>query len=162
MHHLALLLVLAATSSAIDVYLYTFADCTDEYSVYVNVNPNVCLGPASEDYYSSIAFRAIPRQWSLDVRAHQGGACHHGTPYSRLISNTESYCHQLSNVRWSGAGYSIRGAKRDVDVFKDTCSAGVGGECTPQRPNRMGTGDGTEYNLDDMDDETYNAMVSIA
>lgn len=161
MRPLALLLSFAAASSAIDVYLYTSNDCIDEYTAALDADPDVCIGPKTSDHWTSIEYRDIPINSSLNVRAYHGGACDNRNPIYETVSNTESYCHQFDSLKWSGAAYSIESAKRDIDVFDDTCSASVDGECTPTKMNRIGTKDGTVYNLDEMDDETYNAMVRI-
>lgn len=60
---------------AIDIYLYNAAhSCSGTAHVCTNVNPNTCCGQGGNDAHS-LAWRAKPSSWSLDLRGHSDGNC---------------------------------------------------------------------------------------
>ncbi|KAM7190186.1 hypothetical protein V8F20_009808 [Naviculisporaceae sp. PSN 640] len=138
---------------AIDIYLYD-ADhgCAGAAYVCTNVNPNVCCGNDSNDHHS-IAFRAKPPSWSLDLRGHSGGRCSRTTIAGQSGTGGTDTCWTTAPGRiplgdFSGAGYSFRNKRRttaeglcpDTDEESSTC----GGR---QLPDRLDLADGTKYNI---------------
>ncbi|KAK0634026.1 hypothetical protein B0T14DRAFT_417295 [Immersiella caudata] len=103
MHLPQLFLGLAATASAIDIYLHPDGCCSCNSLVCVNAGPDWCCRGTSTDYFQTVSFRAIPTDWTIQGRGHSGGNCNNLRQTS-VARNTRDPC--LDRDRFSGAGPS--------------------------------------------------------
>ncbi|KAL2059975.1 hypothetical protein VTL71DRAFT_9797 [Oculimacula yallundae] len=155
---LGLLSVSASLVGAIDIYLYDAQhSCSGAAFVCTNVNPNQCCGNDSNDHHS-LAFRAKPREWNLEVRGHSNGNCRDLTLRGQSGTGSTDTCLTFSNPNsqpigsFSGAGYSFWNRRRTTAEGLSNChteSPTCGGL---QRPDRLDLADGTKYNITGLTD----------
>jgi hypothetical protein len=144
------LLTLAATASAIDIYLHVGGNCDGNAAVCRNVNPNVCCGGSSTDIFPTVGFRGIPTDWNLECRGHSGGNCN-GLREVQRAHNTNFMC--LRNGWFSGGGYGFTSKKR-----AEACTT-AGGCTTSQKPDTLILEDGGEYKIADLEGAALAQMV---
>ncbi|KAK3326841.1 hypothetical protein B0H66DRAFT_169991 [Apodospora peruviana] len=146
--NLTVLLGLAASVSAIDAALRVRGGCDSRGggAVCTNLNPNTCCGVPSGSY-SSLVFYAVPKNWFLELRGHEGGNCGRVKTVDTLFGGTER-C--LNSGPYTGAGYSFLSRKRGEKIEADECSASAT-PCTPVAPDQLFLADGQKYNIVDME-----------
>lgn len=157
MHASYILLGLAATISAIDIYGYTGSSTcgSGNYAVCTNAAPDSCCPRASGDIYRSIEFRAIPTNWNIIGRAFNGGDCRN-LYYVVQSQGRQNIC--LGNGGYSGGNYGFANRKRSEGT-DETCPA-TGGCTSVQKADLIVFQSGPSYNLTDLDDGLYTEMVS--
>ncbi len=121
------------------------------HTIY-NVPPQLCCGIPSGSV-TSIIFYAVPTNWYLELRGHEGGDCARLKTVDTLYGRTEK-C--LNSGPYTGAGYSFRSNKREVQ--EGACSS-TPETCTPTMPDVLFLGDGQRYNIVDMD---YGLVEELA
>ncbi|CZS89962.1 uncharacterized protein RAG0_09602 [Rhynchosporium agropyri] len=156
--NLTVLVGLAASVSAIDVGLRSGSNCNSNGGGWLctNLNPNTCCGIATGSV-SSVIFYAIPRDWFLQVRGHEGGSCGRVRTTENVQGATER-C--LSNGQYTGAGYSFNSRKRGImGTPEDVCAASA--TCTPVLPDQLSLSDGQKYNIVDMDTGLLEELTEL-
>lgn len=139
MKFLSTLLSLFATASAIDLYMHGTSDCSGGSIVFTNKNPDICFGDWNAAS-RTIALRAIPRGWNVELRGYSGGFCN--TLRTVKGNNGGNWiCDGDNGVRFSGVGYNFVGKKRAEPEPEPS----VGSEC--ERPDALLLADGTKYDL---------------
>ncbi|KAH7311038.1 hypothetical protein BKA65DRAFT_413672 [Rhexocercosporidium sp. MPI-PUGE-AT-0058] len=151
MQFLAVILGLTASVSAIDIGLRNWGGCDSRGGGWVctNWNPNSCCGIPSGTV-SSVVFYAIPNNWFLELRGHEGGNCNALKTVDTIFGGTEK-C--LNSGPYTGAGYSFRSRKRGVEGT--TCT-------TTTMPDVLFLGDGQRYNIVDMDSSLIEELAGFA
>ncbi|ETS88079.1 hypothetical protein PFICI_01907 [Pestalotiopsis fici W106-1] len=152
MKFLATLLSLAATASAIDLYLHTNNNCGDDSLRCNGLNPDTCCGfVTSSSPYQSIAVRGIPSGWNLQGRGYDGNNCNRLQTVSGNNGN-DWICNRSNGFRYTGAGYNFVGRKR---------AEGAGGAASNcQRPNALVLANGTEYDLTTLEDPEFEELIA--
>lgn len=147
MHFSQILLsgLVASSVSAIDVRRYvTQRACNGNYIYCPNLQPNTCCGDNSgSNVYGAIACVAVPTNWNIECRGHNGANC---AGLSQLQRNFGGDFVCLTNGPFSGGGYGFVNKKRGVsgeETSSEDCVAPAG----------AGFGDGTTYNLEAMTEE---------
>lgn len=156
MHAPAIILGLAATVSAIDMYgSRSNEQCKGgDYIVCQNVNPNDCCIRASGNIFRSIGWRAIPTSWLISGNAYTGGDCSN-IQYVAASNGADVLC--AGGFNYSGGKYQVVGKKRSV--IGDVCPA-AGGCGSVKRGDVMAFADGTTYDLTGLDDALQAEMLS--
>ncbi|KAK4655979.1 hypothetical protein QC762_307225 [Podospora pseudocomata] len=150
MKFLATLLTLAASASAIDLYLHTDNNCGGSNALRCNgINPNTCCGTnANGSPYQSVAVRGIQQGWNIQCRGYDNGQCNR----LQTISGNNGgnfICNRSNGFRYSGVGYNFIGRKRAIDSpLKPEC----------QRPNALVLEDGSEFDLTGLSEEEFDAL----
>ncbi|KAM7216523.1 hypothetical protein V8F06_008051 [Rhypophila decipiens] len=156
--NLTVLLGLTASVSAIDVALRFRGNCDSRSGGHtcVGLNPNTCCGIPSGTA-PSIVFYAVPTNWFIEVRGHEGGNCGRVRTVDTINRATER-C--LNNGPYTGAGYSFLSRKRSGELVReDTCAATTG--CTPVAPTQLFLADGQKYDIANMDADLYEELNSL-
>lgn len=156
--NLTVLLGLAASASAIDAALRVRGNCDSRSGGHtcVNLNPNTCCGVPSGSY-SSLVIYAVPREWFIEIRGHEGGNCGRVKTVDTINGDTEK-C--LNNGPYTGAGYSFLSRKRGGEqVREDVCAAA--GNCLSVKPDQLFLADGQKYNIKDMDAGLYEELNGL-
>lgn len=144
-------LSLVASVSAIDIWLnWSATDCHGQNSIKcADINPDTCctVNGVTGSPFGSLHFKEIPAHWNIDCRGHQGTNC--GRVIERVNSNGRTdVC--LGHGSLGGGGYGFankRGITTDIkcrDIVK---------------PNVVAFADGTQYNLAELDDASFDEMV---
>jgi len=177
MQLLTIILGLTASVSAIDIGLRIRNGCDSRSGGWVctNINPDVnilsfhkpgtplnhiisnvppqrCCGIPSGTF-GSIIFYAVPTNWFLELRGHEGGNCARTKTIDTLFGGTEK-C--LNSGPYTGAGYGFRSRKREAQ--EGACSS-TPETCTSTMPDVLFLGDGQKYNIVDMD---YGLVEELA
>lgn len=164
---------LAAAVSAVDIRLWVSSRaCQDSgaAAVCTGWNPNVhipspssstvpfdstnpfrqtCCGVPSGSF-PSVGFYAIPREWYLEYRGHEGGDCRNTKTIEAKLDLTFK-C--LTNGAYTGAGYGFRSKRRDTGQNL-VCGGEDAKECNGyQRPDLFETADGKKLSLVGLSDE---------
>ena len=114
-----------------------------------------CCGVPSGSF-PSVGFYAVPRQWFLEYRGHEGGDCRN-TKTIEANLGIEFKC--LRNGPYTGAGYGFRSRKRDTGEDMVCAGEGVEKECKGyQRPDVLETADGKKFSLTDLSDDQMLEM----
>ncbi|KAK0648359.1 hypothetical protein B0T16DRAFT_388605 [Cercophora newfieldiana] len=140
-----LLLGLAATASAIDLYMHVNGCYTNPALVCVNANPDRCCAGSVVDFFETVSARAIPPEWAIQVRGHSGGECR-GTREVSPARGVRDKC--LSNGDFSGVGYGFNARKRSP-APQEQCAA-EGGCTSSQKPDFLLLEDGSKYSVVDL------------
>ncbi|KAH7014118.1 uncharacterized protein B0I36DRAFT_338286 [Microdochium trichocladiopsis] len=157
MHFKALLAsaaLLAGTATAIDVHLH-YHRCTEDSSSWcTNLEPNTCCQSLVGAGYGSASFRAIPSNWELELRLHQGERkCENVLISGRSWGQT--YVCLPAPGSFHGAGYGFFGKKargEEHEVQSEAC----------QRVDKLRLADGTIYTLEDLDDAQFTEINQFA
>ncbi|KAK3313363.1 hypothetical protein B0H66DRAFT_629129 [Apodospora peruviana] len=159
--HSNLFLGLAATASAVDLYLYTGNCFNSAGIVCTNINPNTCCGGSNVNIFPQVGFRAIPATWNLECRGHAGGFCNQIRQVQRA-SGGRDLC--LGSGPFSGSGYGFTSKKkRFAQPTEEGCAAEDVGGCTAsQKPDLLFLADGTQYKISDLDDADIDGLVKLA
>lgn len=180
MQFLTIILGLTASISAIDVSLRVRSNCDSRSGGYTctNVDPNVnilsfhksgtllnhtfsklppqrCCGVPSGSY-ASVVFYAVPTNWFLELRGHEGSNCNILKTIDTLFGGTEK-C--LNSGPYTGGGYGFRSKKREAQ--EGACSS-TSENCTPIMPDVLFLGDGQKYNIIDMDHGLIEKLAEFA
>ncbi|KAK0105267.1 hypothetical protein ONS95_004347 [Cadophora gregata] len=155
---LNIILGFTASVSAIDIGLRNWGNCDSRGGGWVctNYNPNVCCGIPSGSV-SSVVFYAVPTNWNLEVRGHEGGNCARTRTTDSLFGGTEK-C--LNSGPYTGAGYGFRGKKRGTE--EGACSQTVGKCTSTVMPDVLFLGDGQKYNIVNMDQGLIDELAELA
>lgn len=159
MHYLApilALLFLTAFASAIDIH--DFPDeshCNGDYALYRDAQPDGCYHWGG-DLSSSYGFFAIPKNWRISTRSHNGGSCHNLV----MVKNSNGrdvVCHGAKKpyYGYTGAGYSFINDKRGEPV------AAANGTKECRGPDALVYRGGPTYELNGVDEATVQTMVSV-
>jgi hypothetical protein len=169
-----LIVSLAAAVSAIDIRLWVSSRaCQDSgaAAVCTGWNPNVkypspspssspfkstnppphqtCCGVPSGSF-PSVGFYAVPRNWYLEYRGHEGGDCRNT---KTIEANLDLTFKCLTNGAYTGAGYGFRSKRRDTGTDMG-CAGEEEKECNGyQRPDLFETADGKKLSLVGLTDE---------
>ena len=169
-----LIVSLAAAVSAIDIRLWVSSRaCQDSgaAAVCTGWNPNVkhpspspssspfkstnppthqtCCGVPSGSF-PSVGFYAVPRNWYLEYRGHEGGDCRNT---KTIEANLDLTFKCLTNGAYTGAGYGFRSKRRDTGTDMG-CVGEEEKECNGyQRPDLFETADGKKLSLVGLTDE---------
>ncbi|KXJ93520.1 hypothetical protein Micbo1qcDRAFT_203593 [Microdochium bolleyi] len=145
------LLSLAASAAAVDVELL-FNGCTlGGSATCVGLQPDVCCQVPGNLKLWGVNFRAMPKEWNLDMRFHKGRSG--DNQCGDIIINVDSrgsnfQCLGTWNGDGGGAGYGFLNWKRQEQP-EQPC----------QRANLLTTEDGVVYDLDGMSDEQIVELV---
>lgn len=120
-----------------------------------NVPPQTCCGIPSGTF-GSVIFYAVPTNWFLELRGHEGGNCARLKTVDTIFGGTEK-C--LNSGPYSGAGYGFRSNKREAQ--EGPC-ASISGTCTPTMPDMLFLGDGQKYNIVGMDYGLVEELAGLA
>ncbi|CAD6446985.1 eff73fd5-285f-4511-952f-7698999bf6ef [Sclerotinia trifoliorum] len=156
--NLTVLLGLAASVSAIDASLRVRGNCDSRSGGHTctNLNPNNCCGVPSGSY-SSLVFYAVPTNWFIEIRGHEGGNCGRVKTVDTISGATEK-C--LNNGPYTGAGYSFLSRKREGEQIQEgACSASE--TCTPVKPDQLFLADGQKYNIVDMNTGLLEELTEL-
>ena len=147
-----LIVSLAAAVSAIDIRLWVSSRaCQDSgaAAVCTGWNPNTCCGVPSGSF-PSVGFYAVPRNWYLEYRGHEGGDCRNT---KTIEANLDLTFKCLTNGAYTGAGYGFRSKRRDTGTDMG-CAGEEEKECNGyQRPDLFETADGKKLSLVGLTDE---------
>jgi hypothetical protein len=138
--------------SAIDVWLnWSATNCRGSNSLVCSgLGPNSCCTVRGGRYtFGSIDFRAIPSDWDLDLRGHDLYECGALKEVVRSGGKT-GVC--LSHGLFGGGGYGFRSRKRATGEE----------DCDPVAPSIVAFGDGSEFDLTQMDQESVLEILEIA
>lgn len=156
MHASAIVLGLAATVSAIDMYGYRSNEqCKgNDFTFHANVNPGDCAVYASGNIYRSIGWRAIPTDWRINGNAYTGTGCGN-IRYTASSNGAQNIC--AGGWNYSGGKYEFAGKKRAA--APDAGTAAAEGCQRIHRSDAIVFADGTRYNLTSLDDADHAEMV---
>ncbi|KAG9188864.1 hypothetical protein G6011_07569 [Alternaria panax] len=150
MQYLTTIFALASAISAIDIQGHIESHCGGGNRVtFTNVVANQCYATGGISW--AYSFRAIPRNWRLSTRSHEGGNC--GEIVHVFDSNgVDLVCHgaDVNNLPYTGAGFSLINKKRPIEV------ASSSQDCI--KPYLLEIEDGSTYTLLGLGDETYQTM----
>ncbi|KAL2065343.1 hypothetical protein VTL71DRAFT_3012 [Oculimacula yallundae] len=156
--NLSVLLTLAASVSAVDISLRAWGNCDSRGGgvTCTNKNPNSCCGVPTGSYSSTVIY-AVPGDWSLEFRGHEGGNC--GRVKNSAAFRGGEYC--LGGGPFTGAGYSFVSKKRRGEQAQEgTCSAS--GACTGTvAPDQLFLADGQKYNIVDMETGLFEELHGL-
>lgn len=166
-------------TSAIDIKLYSEDDCTGTFLRCGNAEPDECCtvspGVAA---FSSAGFHSIPREWTIRGFIHWAADCE-GTRTGHQYKDTTDFCIRSGTPVDGGSGPASGMAGSGSYVFAPLTTAGqqqrkdmvrgersmAGGaeggerERKCRRAEGLVLGDGTEYDVSQLDDEAFNEMV---
>jgi hypothetical protein len=142
-----ILLALASTAAAIDVYLFPGDNCQGNSGVCRGLNPNTCCPGSVGNDLGSVGFYGIPTNWHLETRGHSGGQCNN-VQERGYVSGVTWIC--LTRFSYSGAGYSFTGKKRGEGEFSQSA-----------KMDSFLLEDGTEINIADLDESSIAELVCI-
>ncbi|CAN9117212.1 unnamed protein product [Alternaria alternata] len=154
MQYLNIILALTAAVSAIDIRAHNESHCKGVTSTYKNAQPDRCYAGGGVSYAWS--FVAIPTNWKLSTRSHQGGNCKE-LVHTFNSNGKDSVCHgaPVNNVLYTGAGYGFINKKRSENIALDS-------EDCVWKPDLLTLEDGTTYTLTDVEEETAKIIVDYA
>ncbi|KAM3065361.1 hypothetical protein ACMFMG_011515 [Clarireedia jacksonii] len=153
MRFISILLGLATAVSAIDIYFHTTAqDCSGDYLLCPNVNPDGCCGIASGTA-SSLGFRGIPTNWYLELRGYESGKCR-VLKELETAYNTNFMC--LDEGSFTGAEYSFRS---DNSTKRAVVPAARSEDCTP--PEFLILANGKKYSLAGMSNSQIEELTAL-
>lgn len=110
------------------------------------MNSDNCYGTGTT-IFPSDGFFGIPMNWVLQVRGYNNGNCN-GLRELRRVANINFAC--PTNGWFSSGGYGFTNKKRrDVDGADVSCT----------KPDLSELSDGVQYNIADLDDDSYDRMV---
>ncbi|ETS80607.1 hypothetical protein PFICI_08136 [Pestalotiopsis fici W106-1] len=139
-----ILLGLAATAAAIDVYLFPGKGCKGNSGVCRGLNPGVCCPGGNGNDLGSVGFYGIPTAWRIDAKGHNGGQCANTIAQS-FVSGTTWVC--IDGSRYSGGSYVFWGKKR-----------GEGESSDGAKLDAFLLEDGTELNIADLDENSISEL----
>ncbi|EHL00657.1 hypothetical protein GLAREA_02918 [Glarea lozoyensis ATCC 20868] len=148
---ITIILGLTASVSAIDVGLRSRSNCDSRGGGWLctNLNPNSCCG-ISSGHVASIIFYAIPTEWSLELRGHDGGNCNRLSTVDGIFGGTE----RCLNAGWyTGASYVFRSKRRTAQ--ESACTSSVA-------PDVLFLADGQKYNIVNMDHGLIEELAGFA
>ncbi|KAJ1326728.1 hypothetical protein MN608_08175 [Microdochium nivale] len=150
-----LFLALAATAAAVDLRFYSNSNCNGGYAACTNSNPNTCCRGSSGNAFASVSCAAIPTNWNVRCRGHNGGNCN-GIAQSETSNGRRTVC--LSRGPFSGAGYSPPLKRRGTAGSAEPTEEGATAEnCT--RADRLVLEDGTVYNIEELDQTSWEKIL---
>jgi hypothetical protein len=115
-----------------------------------NTSSQTCCGVPSGSF-PSVGFYAIPRDWYLEYRGHEGGNCDNT---KTIEANLDLTFKCLTNGAYTGAGYGFRSKKRDTGSDLACAGEEEAKECSGyQRPDLFETADGKKLSLVGLSDQ---------
>jgi hypothetical protein len=157
---LAVLGLAVASVSAIDLRFFNRDGCgSNVFIACNNVNPHFCCWTPNEDYTVSGGFFAIPRTWTIVMDWWLQTSCSGGPRrHTSLNYGRDYYClsasRSLERGFARGLSYYFNGPGRKREVNDSPPKEGC------QRANILHLADGSEYDLSNMSNATYNEVVS--
>ena len=146
MHCYQIILGLVATVSAIDGYFHLGDNCDGPWVRCTNMNPGFCCGGGGT-IGNSVGYRGIPTDWVIRGRGYNGNGC--GVEIrSGVARNTNFLCLPGGNGDYTGTRYEFTSKKRS-----EATEVGV------HKADLLGLGDGTTFNIADLDDDALNTLV---
>jgi len=148
MHLTAVLLGLAASASAIDVYFHNAGDCSGAAAVCSNINPNFCCTGDSQ----TVAYRGIPTNWHLNIEGYSGGGCRF-TKFQSDVNGANWLCLPVnSRDHYTGTFYWFASRRRAEQA---NCTGTV-------KPDTLVLADGvTKYDIVGLEDDRVEKLVSV-
>ncbi|PQE29354.1 hypothetical protein CJF30_00011354 [Rutstroemia sp. NJR-2017a BBW] len=158
MQLLAIILGLATSASAIDIALRYRSGCDSRSGGHIctNINPDTCCGIPTGSANSAIIY-AVPTEWFLEFRGHEGGNCGPVRTSESFGSATER-C--LNSGPYTGAGYSFRSSKREEQ--ESACSLAPEGCNSSTMADVLFLSDGQKYNIANMDHGLVEELSEFA
>ncbi|KAK0674516.1 hypothetical protein QBC41DRAFT_341963 [Cercophora samala] len=155
MKFLATLLTLAATASAVDLYLHVDNDCGSSGFRCTSIGPNSCCGTISNNSpYQSVSVRDIQQLWNIQCLGYDGGMCNRRRTISDYTGG-DFICNRSNGFRYTGVEYRSLGWERATG---SSASALKEEEEECQRPDALVLGDGSEFDLAGLSDEEFDAL----
>ncbi|KAK1702306.1 uncharacterized protein CLUP02_07094 [Colletotrichum lupini] len=164
MYFSSLLVVLAATASAIDIRAHVGDNCAGGSVACTNINPNVCcsFSSSASSGRSSIAVAAIPSNWRIRTEAYTGGGCSFFGGQRDSGGSTSVCLPYTTRGDRTGGQYWFLNRKRAVDESCPTEQPGAGKCEAVVKPDTLGLADGTEYDIVGLTDEKLQELENIA
>jgi hypothetical protein len=152
MHLSAVLLGLVASAAAIDVEFYGGSNCGGgAHTKCVGLAPNVCCAASAP----SIAYRYVPRDWTLNAEGYSGGGCRTLVWRTEFRGQDYACMGVASREFYSGSFYWFVNRRRGVEESGNrNCTETV-------KPDTLVLADGvTEYSIVGLDDAKVEELVS--
>lgn len=144
-----IILGLFATASALDIHLFLGRGCTDNITHVIceDASPGRCCSGSPVQIFPSIGFFGIVESWSLQCRGF-ADTCGR-LMESQTASGVNFKC--LEGGPFASTSYIFNGKKR-ADGSDESCTE-------YQKPNTLVLGDGSKYNITDMEDAPLTELV---
>ncbi|KAH7376611.1 hypothetical protein B0T11DRAFT_294087 [Plectosphaerella cucumerina] len=148
-------LTLLGSVSAVDIWLnFQTTNCRGSGSVLCpGLEPNTCCSVPGRtgNPYTSVTVMHIPSVWNLDCRGHAGNYC---GPIRELQTSNGRNTVCLGRGPFGGGGYGFWNGR-----VAATAESAAEGNCT--RPSIVSLGDGTQYDVADLNDDDFNEMILL-
>lgn len=140
------LISLAATASAIDIYMQWGDNCDGPSTICNGINPNVCCTVSGS---KTVGFRGIPTDWVIETQVFGGdpGSGCNNFRGREVVRNSNFICMRDRFVQsLTGAQYFFTNKKRYMP----------GEAC--QKPDMLELEDGTRYSIEGLDEGVVSEL----